>query len=98
MFGAGFLNEKMCMKTNRLLLNNNKDFIEESLLLTNHRRRGVDFGLPPELVLCSRTAEETLTKVQNKNVTKCCHNICTNSTELFQVGSMWMPLQGREVL
>jgi hypothetical protein len=44
MFGAVFPNEKMCMKTSHVSLNDNKDFIEESLLLTNHRQRGIDVG------------------------------------------------------
>jgi hypothetical protein len=40
------------MKTSRLLLNDNNHFIEESPLLTNHRRRGVDFSY--RLQLASR--------------------------------------------
>lgn len=44
MFGVVFLNEKMGTKMSHFLLNDNKDFPEGSLLLTNHRRRGVDFS------------------------------------------------------
>jgi hypothetical protein len=52
MFGAVFFNENSCMKMSHLSLNDNKDFIEKSLLLTNHGRRGVDFG--SKLLLASR--------------------------------------------
>ena len=35
------------MKTRCLSLNDNKYFIEESLLLTNHQQRAIDFGYQP---------------------------------------------------
>ena len=58
-----FSSGKMCMSTS-LLLNDNRHFIEESILLTNRRQGGVDFGYR-EKKRCARTAEKTLAEVQN---------------------------------
>ena len=70
MFGAVFLNEKMCMKTSRLSLNDNKDFIEESLQLANHDRRGVELVSRTSASLEEKrvwpTVKKTLTEVQNE--------------------------------
>uniref|UniRef100_A0A8C8CQS8 Arf-GAP with coiled-coil, ANK repeat and PH domain-containing protein n=1 Tax=Oncorhynchus tshawytscha TaxID=74940 RepID=A0A8C8CQS8_ONCTS len=70
------------MKTRPVSLNDNKDFIEEPLQLTNHGRRGRRLERD---ILCARKPFPK--SKTNKSIPKCCDNICTNSSELFRLGN-----------
>ena len=85
------------MKTISLSLNDYKHFIEESLLLTNHRRRGVNFryqtwrSLKKEMV-CSYSHKKILQNTKtNKNVTKCSQNIHANCLDWEAAGKLNPP-------